>query len=613
MSKIGDLWFALRGEDKTLQVDVKKAGDKAGTSFGAQMAGSFKKSWSGANIGKGFVQGLGLAGGLGAVRLMSGAISGLVDVMGDAVAGALADQESQNRLAASLAANVPAWSGNTRAIEDNIKAKQRLGFDDEQLRDALTVLVGATHDVTEAQNIMNTAMDLARFKGIDLRTASEALIKVEGGQYRSLKQLGIKLKDNATSEEALAAVQAVTAGQAEAYADTLAGKMLSAQIEINERIEELGYKLLPIVVNGLDALNFILGDTGDSLDDLRQKATEPGGFFDVFASNEAAFRLERVTKVAGELGMSVDDLYRIVQSQGVDIGTAKIEDYTAAIRTAADESSTAAEKIKTHAFDVIEKEAREMGISVEQGAKNGTYWMGKFRDAVVSDVEDMIDKAFDPLETRASLHDTRLELLADKETARTAKTKEERRQARDDIISDLRDEADALSKLGDAGELTAKDVERFARDARSQYGSMSKDAIAKTEAIITKLQELQRLKLTPKTLIIDAKLAPGDKAALQRLTKHAAGHGPTMVDSLATGGYLGAGQAAWVGERGRELFVPTTPGTVVPHVQSEALATTSASGGGITVNLLDRMEVRNVRDIADGLRMVERRGYLGRR
>lgn len=98
MSKIGDLWFALRGEGKQLQVDVKKEGDKAGDTLGKSMAANFKKSWSGQNIGKGLVQGLGLAGGLGAVSLLSGGLNTLKDGIVGTVSSAIDFEKSMQNV-----------------------------------------------------------------------------------------------------------------------------------------------------------------------------------------------------------------------------------------------------------------------------------------------------------------------------------------------------------------------------------------------------------------------------------------------------------------------------------------------------------------------------------
>lgn len=46
------------------------------------------------------------------------------------------------------------------------------------------------------------------------------------------------------------------------------------------------------------------------------------------------------------------------------------------------------------------------------------------------------------------------------------------------------------------------------------------------------------------------------------------------IPAMAGGGSLRAGQAAWVGERGPERFIPSVPGNIIPN----------GGGGGITVN-----------------------------
>jgi len=129
------------------------------------------------------------------------------------VRSAIDDEASVQRLTSALRANVAGWDGNLDAINKNIEAGMRLGFTDDDLRESLAFLTGATHDIGKAQEIQSTAMDLARFKGIDLKSATEALVKVEAGRFRILASLGIQLKAGATQTEALAAVQAIAAGQ----------------------------------------------------------------------------------------------------------------------------------------------------------------------------------------------------------------------------------------------------------------------------------------------------------------------------------------------------------------------------------------------------------------
>src|SRR5512139_1308412 len=145
-----------------------------------------------------FLQGAGMGLGISAWNLLGDAIRGVGDLMGDAVRGAIEEQASITRLNASLKANVEGWGGQTRAIEEVMAAQLRLGFSDEEQRDSLSRLVAATHDASEALEVQRTAMDLARFKGISLAEATDALTKVEAGSYRILKSLGIELRTGAT-------------------------------------------------------------------------------------------------------------------------------------------------------------------------------------------------------------------------------------------------------------------------------------------------------------------------------------------------------------------------------------------------------------------------------
>lgn len=196
-----------------------------------------------ASKASGALRGLGI-GGFASATLGAAALAG---ALANGIHQAIEDETSIKRLGQALKANVPEWNGNTAAIEKRILAAQELGFSDDELRASLALLVGATHDVGEAQKLQNAAMDLARLKGIDLQTASDALIKVEGGRYRILASLGIQLGKNATKEQVLAAIQKVAAGQAEAFAKTTEGAMKAASIAFDEATESIGRQLLPVI------------------------------------------------------------------------------------------------------------------------------------------------------------------------------------------------------------------------------------------------------------------------------------------------------------------------------------------------------------------------------
>lgn len=55
----------------------------------------------------------------------------------------------------------------------------------------------------------------------------------------------------------------------------------------------------------------------------------------------------------------------------------------------------------------------------------------------------------------------------------------------------------------------------------------------------------------------------------------------TVPDNLASGGYMQAGQAAVVGEHGREIFVPSTAGRVLSVGQAQSAI---SGGDGVTIN-----------------------------
>jgi hypothetical protein len=191
--------------------------------------------------------------------LAIGAGVAMVGFMGGAIKAAADEKINIEKLTASLKANVPGWDGNTASIEDLISSRERLGFSDDEQRDSLAQLLAGTNDVKEAQDLQALAMDLARLKGVDLATATDAVSKANAGSTRELKALGIEVDAGASKTEVFAAIQKAAAGQAEAYAKTTAGKWEALQIKIGDLVEDVGTFLLPIMETLLDfALNDLI-------------------------------------------------------------------------------------------------------------------------------------------------------------------------------------------------------------------------------------------------------------------------------------------------------------------------------------------------------------------
>jgi hypothetical protein len=196
--------------------------------------------------------------------LIDTAASAVVNVLGDALQAAMDEEVSVRKLDTALRANITSWDGNTTAIEKVLTARMALGFSDDEQRSSLALLVVATNDVAKSLDIQRTAMDLARLTGVDLDTATKALIKTDDGGFRLLKSLGIQIDENATSEEALTAVRKAAEGQAKSYAETTSGKLQVAQTKIGEKMEQLGGVIMPAVSTALDnisnAIGFFSGD-----------------------------------------------------------------------------------------------------------------------------------------------------------------------------------------------------------------------------------------------------------------------------------------------------------------------------------------------------------------
>lgn len=207
--------------------------------------------------------------------LAIGAAAGLAFQLGAAAKAAVEDQKSQALLKASLEANIPAFDGNTSAIEKVISSRMRLGFADEEQRDSLRQLIAVTKNSTEALKLQRTAMDLARLKGISLETSSNLLGKVWAGNVSILGRYGIQLEKGTTATEALAEIQRRAAGQAEEYAGTLDGKLEALGIAFDELAESVGY----LIVGPLtDLVGFIndpviptVGRLSDAITDLWDK------------------------------------------------------------------------------------------------------------------------------------------------------------------------------------------------------------------------------------------------------------------------------------------------------------------------------------------------------
>jgi hypothetical protein len=187
------------------------------------------------------------------------ALGGLTAALGDAVKGAMEDEQAQAMLARQLQKTTAATDAQIAGVEAYITQQGKLkGVTDDELRPAMAGLVRATMDIDEAQKAANLSMDIAAAKGMSLETVTKAMEKAYGGNMTALAKLSPELremiKDGASMEEVMAEMAVTFGGAATDSANTAAGSMQRLGVALGEAKEGVGAALLPILEKALPVL-----------------------------------------------------------------------------------------------------------------------------------------------------------------------------------------------------------------------------------------------------------------------------------------------------------------------------------------------------------------------
>ena len=233
MADIRTLKLALLADTKQFIDGLDKA-DKETRTFSDKLGSALKK-------GAVAFAALGAAAGVAAIKI------GV-----DAVKAAIEDEKAQISLAQTLKNVTKATDAQVKATEDYIdKTARATGVADDQLRPSLDRLVRSTQDVTKAQKLQQLALDIAAGTGKDLATVTEALGKAYDGNLGALKRIGVPLDENIVKtkdfDAAVIALSETFEGQADAAANTFAGRLARFKVAIDEAKESLGQALLPLL------------------------------------------------------------------------------------------------------------------------------------------------------------------------------------------------------------------------------------------------------------------------------------------------------------------------------------------------------------------------------
>lgn len=252
----GDRTLSLKllGDTKNL-VDALNKGGKATESFGKQIGDISAK------VVKSFV-----------------AIGAAVGALSLAFAKAAAeDQQAANRLAQTLEAVTNASREQIKAVETFItQVSISTGITDDELRPAFERLARSTNDVSEAQELLNLALDLSAATSLPLEQVTSALGKAYDGNFTSLNKLGLGIDQTLIKSKDFDAIQRnlnATFGEfSEKRSQEALVKFQKLQVAFQEAKEAVGAALLPVfqklgdwlINEGVPRLNaFIAGLVGD--------------------------------------------------------------------------------------------------------------------------------------------------------------------------------------------------------------------------------------------------------------------------------------------------------------------------------------------------------------
>jgi hypothetical protein len=208
----------------------------------------------------------------------------------DGVKAAIEDEAAQLRLANALKNVTGATDVQIAAIEKQIlKTSLATGVADDQLRPALQRLAIATGDVTEAQELLDLALDISAATGKSVEAVSNALGKAYEGNTGALGRLGVGLSAAEIKTLGLDGTMQQLAdtfgGAATVQANTFEGQIARLKVSFDEAKESVGAALLPMLKNLMD---YFVNTLIPKFQEAKARAVDP--IIKAFKDNEDTLR-----------------------------------------------------------------------------------------------------------------------------------------------------------------------------------------------------------------------------------------------------------------------------------------------------------------------------------
>jgi hypothetical protein len=308
-------------------------------------------------------------GGPAAIAAIGAVTAGLTK----AVKAAAEDQKSQEQLKIALENTVGANKSQVTSVEDSVTALMyQTATADDVLRPALSKLVRATKDVTQAQSLLKLALDISAGSGRDLTSVSTALSRAALGNFTALTRLGIPLDQNAVKAKdldgVLSSLSASFAGAATKNAQTFEGQVTTLKIALGELEETVGKQLIPILSDYAQVLVNLTTDTQGAESSTKKWFDRIATGIKEVAKNTPALGplLKAVGLVNGEVRDQAESLRQ--NSQVTSRVTKNIKDLTVAEDGSA-KSTKASSAAKEKAAAAAKKQATALAKAKEAAAE----------------------------------------------------------------------------------------------------------------------------------------------------------------------------------------------------------------------------------------------------
>lgn len=318
-------------------------------------------------------------GGPAAIAAIGAVTAGLTK----AVKAAAEDQKSQEQLKIALENTVFANKSQVAAVEDSVTALMyQTATADDVLRPALSKLVRATKDVTQAQSLLKLALDISAGSGRDLTSVSTALSRAALGNFTALTRLGIPLDQNAVKAKdldgVLGSLASSFAGAATKNAQTFEGQVTTLKIALGELEETVGKQLIPVLGDYATVLVNLTTDTQGAESSTKKWFDRIATGIKEVAKNTPA--LGPLLKAVGLVNGEVRDQAAALRqnSQVTSRVTKNIKDLTVAEdgsakstkgSSAAKEKAAAAAKKQATALAKAKEAAAEFKRQIEEAAQ----------------------------------------------------------------------------------------------------------------------------------------------------------------------------------------------------------------------------------------------------